>query len=247
MFIEYDGRKFSGWQKQPGTRTVQSEIEKAARKLFGPKITCAAAGRTDKGVHALSQAVSLKIDSRQRDARKTKELLKRAAYSLNALLPEDISVSSVQCVDPGFTPRYRAKSKVYKYNIWNKPERSVWRSRTHWHLPRKLDIALMKKACGKLRGRHDFSSFDSAGSTHKNKVVHVEGIGIKKRGPDIEIVFKADRYLYKMIRNIVGCLAEVGRGGLSPGKVAEILAARNRTVTYKPAPAHGLFLEKVVF
>ena len=240
LVIEYDGTKFCGWQAQPGERSVQGEIEKAISKLGFSGVKAVAAGRTDKGAHAEGQAVSVSFG---RGARENTDL----RYGLNSLLPKDISVALAEKVNSSFNPRFEAKKKKYRYDILNRQWRSVWQGRNAWHVTKPLDTNLMRKASKYLLGRHDFSAFDAAGSTQDNKTADIENIDIVRRGGKISISFTGDRFLYKMVRNIVGTLAEAGRGRIPPERMREILSGKNRKKAGPTAPSKGLFLEEIEF
>ena len=239
LLVEYDGSGYSGWQKQPGAVTVQGEIEKAFDKL-GLKVNALAAGRTDKGAHALGQAVGVSF---KKDTGKDYDL----RYRLNAVLPKKISIISAEKKNSSFNPRFEAKRKKYRYVIWNRPWRSVWRGMNAWHVTQPLDTARMIKASRFLLGSHDFSAFDASGSTQPNKQVNVESIDIVERDGKITVTFTADRFLYKMVRNIVGTLVEAGKGNIDPRQLKDILLCRNRRAAGPTAPAKGLFLEEIMF
>jgi tRNA pseudouridine38-40 synthase len=240
LFIEYDGSGFSGWQQQPGVRTIQTEISKALSRLGFKHTKIVAAGRTDCGVHALRQAVSLSLG----------KLLPAGldlGYSLNSVLPPDISVISVERKNAGFNARFKAKLKVYRYDIWNKPWRSVWRGKNTWHIPKPLNTARMLKASRYLLGKHNFSAFDASGSTQDNKTAVIKEISIKQSKGKISVRFTGDRFLYKMVRNIVGTLVSIGLGKSRPERMKEILSSRDRNKAGETAPAKGLFMEEVIF
>ncbi len=168
-------------------------------------------------------------------------------YNLNSILPKDISVSKAEKKNSSFNPRFEAKTKKYRYDIWNGPFRSVWQGRNSWYISKPLDMSLMKKASKMLLGRHDFSAFDASGSMQANKTANIEDIDIARRDGKISLTFTGDRFLYKMVRNIVGTLVDVGKGKIHPGKVFEILEGKNRKMAGRTAPAKGLFLDEIVF
>lgn len=238
LVIEYDGSGFSGWQKQPGCRTVQSEVEAAFAAVTGCEGKVTAAGRTDRGVHATGQAVSIETAAETLPS-------KKLFIALNAVLPSDISVVSVRRVPDSFSARFAAKEKTYTYRILNRPARSVLEGRKAWHVIRPLDISAMRTAAGILKGLHDFSAFEVAGSTQINKKCRISSIAIMRRGDIVTCVLTADRFLYKMVRCIVGTLVEVGIGDRSPASVASILKSGDRRSAGKTAPGHGLFLTRV--
>lgn len=248
LVLEYDGSRFSGWQKQNrkgkggAERTVERSVGAALRRLFGhePKLT--AAGRTDAGVHALGQVANFSTVSRLPCAR-----IQRA---LNAFLPGDISVVSVKEVPVGFHSRFSAKSKLYRYSVLNRGARAaLLRDKVH-HCAYKLDLNLMRREAAHLRGRHDFRAFQNTGSPRKGGTVRsMRNIEVKldrSRGI-ISIEMEADGFLYNMARNIAGTLLDIGRGRLPAGSIAEILASADRRFAGQSAPAGGLCLVKVEY
>ena len=237
--IEYDGTAFSGWQKQPRGRTVQGELEAAAESIVGVGIKTVAAGRTDGGVHALAQAVALTTGKNIE--------VRRFLNALNARLPEDIAVTSLVTSQPGFNPRFKALQKIYQYRIWNSPICSVWHRKYSWHIINRLDLAAMRRAAAVLSGAHDFSAFDASGGSQPNKKARLEKVSIARKEATLTITLQGDRFLYKMVRNIVGTLVEVGRGRMAPESMKKILASRLRTEAGPTAPPEGLFLKKVIF
>jgi tRNA pseudouridine38-40 synthase len=239
LLLEYDGTRYSGWQKQPGVRTIQETVESSIQKIFGYPVKVVAAGRTDKGVHAIAQAVSFCA------CRTIDRPLVRA--SLNAVLPDDVSAVSIHEVSREFNARFSARGKAYQYRIWNKPFRSVWMQNVSWNIRSPLNISSMKKAAAYLTGKHNFSAFDASGGTQVNKIVDLKEIRITRRKGIVTLRFEADRFLYKMVRNITGTLVDVGLGKRTPGEFESILESRKRSTAGPTAPAHGLFLEKVIY
>ncbi|OGX40038.1 MAG: tRNA pseudouridine(38-40) synthase TruA [Omnitrophica WOR_2 bacterium RIFCSPHIGHO2_02_FULL_50_17] len=238
LTLEYDGTRFEGWQVQKkNQRTVQGEIEKALKKIFKEEIRLIGSGRTDSGVHALGQAASLKTRSRIPAAQ-----IKRA---LNANLPADIAVVDAEEVGPRFHAQYSVRSKTYRYTILNRAVRSTQGRHFCLLFPYKLNLRLMREEAQALIGRHDFKSFQAANPAHDEKattvriVKHVE---IIKRGDFIFIDIEADGFLYKMVRNIVGTLLEIGSGRLPQGSIKVILKKRNRLFAGDTAKPHGLTL-----
>ncbi len=244
LIIEYDGAGFNGWQTQrvPGKRlkTVQEEIEKAAKKLFGRKISLIGASRTDSGVHAKAQAANFRIDSNLP--------LDKIKSGLNKFLPRRISIISAHEVPFKFHSRFDSKGKLYKYTILNRKSRSPLLERHSAFVPYDLDIAAMKKAARHLVGKKDFKSFQASDKKEKSSSVRtVAKIEIVAKQPVIEIYVQADGFLYNMVRNIAGTLIEVARGRFEPGKVKEILEKKHRPLAGQTAPARGLCLEKVFY
>ena len=246
LTIEYDGTQFLGWQIQKNnSRTLQGEIQKILSKLCGEKIRLTGSGRTDSGVHALGQIANFKTAS----SRPLEQLIK----ALNALLPEDVAIIDITEVPLRFHAQYSAKSKIYRYTILNRNIRcAIKRNYCLFH-PWTLNLPLMHKESKALMGRHNFKAFQSADAAdkllpfEKNTVRNITRIDIKKRGDLVEIELEANGFLYKMARNIVGALLEVGSGRLPKGSIKAILAKKFRLKTIRSAPAQGLCLMKVKY
>jgi tRNA pseudouridine38-40 synthase len=237
LTIEYDGTGYHGWQIQPNVETIQGTVEGKLAQITGEPVRLFASGRTDTGVHAMGQVAHFKTQS----ALDVLSFLK----ALNSLLPEDIRVKDVEEVDEAFHARFSAKGKVYEYRIFNGELPSPFHRHYSWFVPGKLDLTSMRKAAMKLRGRHDFSSFCSAGSDHASPIREIYAIDVGMRGYLITIEVEANAFLKQMVRNIVGTLVEVGRRKLTPSQFADILEARDRRRAGLTAPAQGLFLVKV--
>lgn len=244
LTIEYDGTLFKGWQIQDKkSRTLQGEIEKALSKLCGENIPLIASGRTDRGVHALEQVANFKTRS--------KRPLAVIQKALNALLPDDITIRKVEEIQARFHAQYSAKSKTYRYTVLNRETRSSLDRNFYLLYPWKLNIPLLRQEAKSLIGRHDFKSFQSSDPAQKslpfekNSVRTLKHIDIKKEGDYIYINIEANGFLYKMARNIIGSLLEVGRGHLPKGSLKKILARKERVKTLKTAPPQGLCLINV--
>jgi tRNA pseudouridine38-40 synthase len=241
LTVAYDGTAYAGWQIQPDKPTVQGTFEAAWQKLTQESVRVNAAGRTDAGVHALGQVVGVSTQTRL-----SNDDLHRG---LNAVLPEDIAVLAVEDAGERFHATYQATGKRYRYQIHNGRTRSVFDRRYAWHYPHPLDVAAMHAAGQGLTGRHDFSSFESAGSERPDSVRTVTELTVA-RGSDslvdrVSIEIAGDGFLYNMVRSIVGTLVEVGRGNRDTTWPAEVLAARDRRQAGQTAPPHGLFLVHV--
>jgi tRNA pseudouridine38-40 synthase len=245
LTLAYDGTNFCGFELQPNKRSIRGEIEKALFKLFKKRIKIINASRTDAGVHALSQVINFQL--------KNSVPTSRITAALNSCLPEEIRAIKVQERAPGFHARYSPKTKEYEYLIFNGKNLSPFYRNFVWQVKPKLDLAAVRKASKILQGKHDFSSFCASGSDDKNFVREVK-ILIRKRkiriwdGSELSVVsckFKASGFLYKMVRNMVGTLAEVGLGKRSLVDVKKILRGRDRRLAGRTAPAHGLCLINV--
>jgi len=239
MTVEYDGSRYHGFQIQHNANTVQAELENGIKRLTSEQVSIICAGRTDSGVHALGQVVSLLTDNPIPD-----ENLLRAA---NNVLPESISVTRCATVADGFHPCYDAVAKLYSYKIVNRGLRSPFLNRYAWLVPDPLDVDAMAQAAQALVGEHDFTSFAAAGRTTRTTVREVYGIRIERDGDLLEAWAAGSGFLYMMVRIIVGTLVEVGRGALDAPDVARILECRDRSQAGPTAPPHGLCLVKVEY
>jgi len=237
LTLEYDGTDFYGWQVQPDHPTIQQAVEDALEKIVGSRVHVQGAGRTDAGVHALGQVASFYC---------AKEIEpRRLQKGLNALLRPRVVVKSIESVADGFDARRDARSRTYQYRIWARPWPSVFHGRFAWHVYAPLDIAAMERASVCLEGEHDFSSFQAAGCDAANPVRRIYRSGFACEGELLLYNIEATAFLRHMVRNIVGTLAQVGRGEISPAGFCEILQFRNRNQAGPTAPAQGLFLVAV--
>lgn len=243
LTIEYDGSNYFGFQTQRTkdckSPTIQEALEKALKRICKAKINLIASGRTDSGVHALGQVANFKTNS--------KMPLDKFRVAINANIPEDISVIKVEEVADDFHSRYSAKSKIYRYQILNRPYRSVFEGKLCYMFPHKLDFDLMKQEIRCLRGRHDFKAFQAADKKKKRSVRTIKNIKLSRKGDFIIFEIEADGFLFKMVRNIMGTLIEIGRGRFKKGSLKRILESKNRKLAGPTAPARGLTLLKVIY
>jgi len=239
LTLEYDGTDFVGWQLQPNGRSVQAVLESALAELLGAPVSADAAGRTDAGVHALGQVVAF-------DAPRA---LPGKAYlrGLSSLLPPDVAVVAAEEVPDDFDPRRWATGKRYRYLISRRPGRSPLLRRTHWELFASLDVEAMRSAAPALLGPHDFSSFRAANCEAPHPRRTLRELGLHEDGDVLRIEVEGTAFLKHMVRNVVGSLVEVGRGKRPPEWIAEVLAAKDRTLAGPTAPAHGLTLVAVTY
>lgn len=261
LTLAYDGSEFAGWQHQPGKRTVQGVVEAALARVAEPGGRVLASGRTDTGVHALQQVVCARIQSRL-----SAQELQRA---LNALLPPDVAVLAAEEASPQFHPIRDVLTKRYAYLICDGPVRPVFLRRYCWHVREgRLDTEAMQRAAAGIRGRHDFSSFETSGAPRSSSVRTVgrlsvgricagqggaeaigfdalPGLGQLAQAHWIVVDVEADGFLYNMVRAIVGTLVEVGRGARPEHWPAEVLRACDRRRAGPTAPPQGLFLVSV--
>ena len=231
--IAYDGTDFRGYAEQRGQRTVQEVLEEALARAMGPVAT-AVAGRTDAGVHAARQVVSV-VAERPTDI----ERLKR---SLQRLLPVDVSV--LDCVEEevGFDARFSASSRTYRYYVLNRPVPDPLLRRTTWHVPRPLDRGAMNAAASHFVGRHDFSSLcrRNEGRSMVREVLLAGWREVEQGLLCFEVT--ATSFCHQMVRSMAALTVEVGRGRIDPEEVPGILVAEDRNAARGAAPPHGLVL-----
>lgn len=241
LTLEYVGTNYHGWQSQAGSgrATIQETVEQAIATLAGEAVRTVSSGRTDAGVHAWGHVANFSTNSS----------LPASAWApaLNRQLPEDIRIIASEEVAPEFHARYSARGKVYVYRILNRKAPSAIQRDRAWHVDRKLNVAAMRRAASVLVGRHDFSAFRSAGCNAKTPVRTLRALSVGRSGDSIEVRLEADAFLMHMARNITGTLVEAGLGRFTAEEVKQILRSRDRKKAGKTAPAHGLYLLKVMY
>lgn len=249
--LGYDGTDFFGSQRQSGVRTVQGVLEETLIRLTGEATALVFAGRTDRGVHAVGQVASTRLVW----TRSAMEL----ARALEALTPDDLAVYSVIEVGDDFHARYGAVWREYRYRVWSGEAPPVLLSRYAWWIRQRVDLAAMQSATCCLIGRQDFAAVAGSGRGvpwSRDDTVRAVGLaewrlrsaGLERgdRGSQlVEFRIRADGFLPQMVRNIVGVLAEIGRGRQPEESLAALLAARDRRRAPAPAPARGLALWRV--
>ena len=239
LILEYDGTSYHGWQKQPGLLTAQKVLEDSLFLLFGEGVETAAAGRTDAGVHAKGQVVNF-----------TTHTSISSTYiqpALNSYLPKDMRVKKVRQVEMDFHARKSALRRVYRYIIYNGGFLSPFYRNFVWGVPFNLDPDLMRKAGKFLIGEHDFSSFQAQGSSASSTVREIKKLSLLEKRKFVLIYIEADSFLYKMARNIVGTLVEIGRKKIAPSEMKKILESRDRRMAGPTAPPQGLCLVRVQY
>jgi tRNA pseudouridine38-40 synthase len=240
LTLSYDGTDFSGWQTQPGFRTVQETLEQAIARLTGePRVCVNASGRTDAGVHALGQVVNCFSETGLEPA-----VLVRA---INAHLPDDVVVRAVEEVDQAFDANRDAVRKLYRYVIHDGDVPSPFQRRYACQSRRPLDAAAMARAAEVLRGQHDFRSFETEWPNRATSVRRITRLAVNRFGDYVWLDVEADGFLYNMVRAIAGTLMNVGRGYWLEQQVEAILQAGDRTLAGPTAPAQGLFLVRVTY
>jgi tRNA pseudouridine38-40 synthase len=248
LTVAYTGADFHGFARQPGQRTVQGELEHALRTLFSHEVETVGAGRTDAGVHALGQVVSFELPDEALEGRS----LDRLRDSLNALTPDDISVRGVEERPVGFSARFSAKEREYRYRyVFGAVEPLFLRPFTWWVRPSApVDVQAMKAALPHLVGEHDFTSFCvAASSADRNTVREITNLtifGTDHLGESCLVLqVHGKAFLHSMVRIIAGSLLEVGLGRREPHWLGEVLVARDRRLAGPTAPAQGLTLWRV--
>ncbi len=247
LTLEYNGKDFVGWQKQPDHPSVQQAVEEAIKEFSGQEVELIVAGRTDAGVHARGQVAHVDLDgfSKPMDGY---GILK----AINACLrPKAISVINVDVVDDGFHARFDATNKLYIYRIINRPGFLSLDQGFAWHVGKKLDVQAMQNGANHLLGHHDFSTFRASECQAKTPMRTLDRLDIIARDYDgtggKELLFETEgkSFLHHQVRNMVGTLVQVGLGKWSPEKIKKVLNAKDRTKGGPTAPAHGLYLMRV--
>lgn len=239
LIIEYDGKGFNGWQKQPNKLNIQGEIEKAIGEITGETIELIASGRTDAGVHSLGQTANFKTES--------SIPTEKFAKAINSKLKKSIVIKSAEEVNEKFHSRYSVKSKTYRYIINNSENGTAIYRGLEYHIPMKLDYKKMNEAIQYFIGEHDFKAFKASGTSSKSSVRKILDGKVEKEGERIIIEITGTGFLYNMVRIISGTLVEVGLGKIKPEEIAEIINSQDRTKAGKTLPAHGLYLLKVEY
>ncbi len=239
LTIAYDGTDYHGWQIQPGMKTIQAALFDAFEKLTCRPADITGASRTDAGVHAIGQSVSVTID--------TPVPTENFVKALNDFLPDDIAVYEAVDVPNDFDVMGGVTSKIYRYGIYTCQIRDVMSNRMFFHRPGPLEIDKMRKAAEYIVGKKDFRAFASAADTRTSSVRTVMKCDISTDGPRIYFDVEGDGFLYNMVRNIVGTLIEVGRGRWEPEYIKDIIAAQDRKAAGPIAPAKGLCLMKIFY
>jgi tRNA pseudouridine38-40 synthase len=238
LLIEYDGSDFVGWQIQPNGPSIQSELEKALGEILQEPISTIVAGRTDAGVHALGQVASFKTSKSV-----APEMIHRG---VNAILPPQIVVLSAEQVPESFHARYSAKARVYRYHLGLRL--TALRRNQCWYVGGyKIQEDLLQRCADILLDEHDFSSFCKADASVDHFRCTVDRASWQRIDTELVFDIRANRFLYGMVRALVGTMVEVARGHRQFKEFQDILEAKDRARAGASAPARGLFLEEVVY
>ena len=241
ILIEYVGTNFRGWQVQTKGKTIQGLIQDKISKLLKEKITLFGAGRLDKGVHAIEHSAHFEC--------KTKIIsLDKFIKSLNYFLNKElVTVLKIKKRHKTFHARFSAKMRVYRYVIVNRLSGPVLDKNRGWHIMKKLDSKMMKKAAKKLVGTNDFSTFRASSCRAKSPIRTMKSVKIRSKKNKIEIEFQSQSFLQQQVRSMVGCLKYVGEKKWTLKKFIFIMNSKKRVLCAPPAPPQGLYLARVIY
>jgi len=237
LVIEYDGTAYAGWERQKNGLGIQEVLEEGVRAITGERVVAEASGRTDAGVHALGQVVSVRL-AKDIHPRKLK-------LGLNAVMPPDVAVLDVEEVSPDFHARRSAKSKLYRYTILNDSARRPHQRDVSYHFPRPLHHEAMAAAAAHFVGTHDFTGFAREADRKKTCVRTILDARVRREGCLVHLEVVGTGFLYNMVRIITGTLLEVGVGRRDPDSIPLLLAEKRRASSGYTVPAHGLALVEV--
>ncbi len=239
LTIEYDGKCYNGWQKQPNKLNIQGEIERAIYNITKEEVDLIGSGRTDAGVHALGQVANFKTNSQIS--------IEKLPLAINSQLKNSIVIKEAEEVNERFHSRYNAKRKTYRYIINNsKCGTAIYRN-LEYSYPFKLDAEKMKQASKYFEGEHDFKAFKSSGTSSKNSVRTIYKAIVKQEGEKIIIELTGNGFLYNMVRIISGTLLDVGLGKIQPEEIPNMIESKDRQRAGKTLPAHGLYLVELIY
>lgn len=239
LTIEYDGKKFGGWQKQPNELNIQGEIEQAIKQITGEDVELNASGRTDSGVHALGQVANFKTNSNLE--------IEKFAVAINSKLKKSIVIKKAEEVPENFHARYNCKGKKYRYIINNSYQGTAIYRDLECHIPQKLDVEKMQEGIKFFEGKHDFKGFKASGTSGKSTIREIYKAEVKQEGERIIIELTGNGFMYNMVRIISGTIVDVGLGKISPNQIPDIINAKDRTKAGKTLPASGLYLVEVYY
>ena len=241
ILIEYVGTNFVGWQIQSKGKSIQKLIQTKLSIFLKEKILLIGSGRTDSGVHAIEQSAHFECRNKIQNLDK---FLKSLNHFVNMM---NVSIINIKKKNNNFHARFSAKQRIYKYVIFNRLSRPSIEKGRGWHIIRKLDVSLMKKGAKKLLGTKDFSTFRSSSCNAKSPIRTMKSIKIKSIRGKIEIQFKSQSFLQQQVRSMVGCLKYLAEKKWNLKKFDLVFKSKKRILCAPPAPAEGLFLEKVIY
>jgi tRNA pseudouridine38-40 synthase len=241
VLIEYIGTNFIGWQIQSKGKSIQKLIQTKLSKLLKEKIVLIGSGRTDAGVHAIEQSAHFEC---KKEIQNLDKFLKSINHFVNDM---NVSIINIKKRTLNFHARFSAKQRIYKYIIFNRLSRPSIEKGRGWHIIKELDVSLMKKGAKKLIGTKDFSAFRSSSCNAKSAIRTMKSIKIKSNRGRIEIQFKSQSFLQQQVRSMVGCLKYLAEKRWDIKKFDFVVKSKKRILCAPPAPAEGLFLEKVIY
>jgi tRNA pseudouridine38-40 synthase len=241
ILIEYVGTNFIGWQIQSKGKSIQKLIQTKLSKLLKEKILLIGSGRTDAGVHATEQSAHFEC---KKEIQNLDKFIKSVNHFVNDM---NISIINIKKRSINFHARFSAKQRIYKYVILNRLSRPSIDKERGWHIIKELDVKLMKEGAKKLLGTKDFSTFRSSSCNAKSPIRTMKSIKIKSIKGRIEIQFKSQSFLQQQVRSMVGCLKYLASKKWNLKKFDFVLKSKKRILCAPPAPAEGLFLEKVIY
>jgi tRNA pseudouridine38-40 synthase len=239
--IEYDGTKFVGWQYQKNGNSVQEKVENALKKIFNYKIRINGAGRTDKGVHARGQFANFLT---KKKIENTNKFLNSINYFLRKNL---ISIIAIKKKSKEFHARYHAKERIYEYQIVNRQGSLSIDKYKSWHIKKKIDVKLLRKAAKLLEGTHDFSTFRASSCSAKSPIKKMNWVRIKKIDDKIFIKFSSKSFLQNQVRSMVGCLHYLATNKWSLNNFKRSFKSKKRSECAPPASACGLYLYNIKY
>jgi len=241
ILIECVGTSFVGWQIQKKGKSIQKTIQSTLSKLLKQKIILFSAGRTDAGVHLLEQSAHFDVKNKIQNISK---IIKSLNFFLNKKM---ISIINIKEKNINFHARHSAKERIYLYIIHNRLSPSTVNKDREWHIRKKLDINLIRKGSKKLIGTHDFSTFRASNCSAKSPVRTINEIIVSKSKNRIKLKFKSKSFLKNQVRSMVGCLKYLGEKKWNLRKFENVIIMKDRKRVAPPAPACGLYLEKIIY
>lgn len=240
LTIEYDGKEFNGWQKQPNKLNIQGTIEKVISDITKEEIELIGSGRTDAGVHALGQVANFKTNSTIP--------IEKFAIAINSRLKKSIIIKKAEEVPDRFHSRYNCKQKTYRYVINNSETGSAIYRNLEYNIKMPLDVKKMQEAANYFVGEHDFTGFKASGTSSKSSVRTIYSAKVIDAGNEkIYIELTGNGFLYNMVRIISGTLVDVGCGKIKPEEIKNIIESKNRNLAGKTLPPQGLYLVNVEY
>ena len=240
LTIEYDGKDFNGWQKQPNKPNIQGSIEFAIKQITGEEVELNASGRTDAGVHSWGQVANFKTESNLP--------IEKFPIAINTKLKRSIRIIKAEEVDERFHSRLSCKRKTYRYVINNSEFASAIYRNLETHIPQKLNIEKMKEAVKYFEGEHDFKAFKASGTSSKSSVRTIYKAEVKEMPNNrIYIELTGNGFLYNMVRIIAGTLVDIGLEKIKPEDISNIIMQGKRDLAGKTLPPNGLYLLNVEY